>query len=249
MSNVKNMKTVRVGKVTPRTKAEDQPQPVESHLDPIDAELAELMKEVAEPTPTESESVSDVEGQADLSVDASAGDVEGEDEQSEDGSQDDSSQDYDDGSEAEAEAQKTAQRIQQSLLTMGTAYGSAKAIPTFTIPDGEGEGDVIMLYKPERCLTCSYLVGELVINGKPTIANDRCHFEFAEKDGQQVGNPNCPAQSLRLVRGANFKKTADRLRKAISTNDAAKLATIYGELAQLDASVSRQIITLANSGE
>lgn len=144
--------------------------------------------------------------------------------------------------ESESVADATFDSIQASLMSLGTKV--EERIPSFNIPD-EGGGDVIMLYKPERCLTCSYLVGDLVINGVATQAHDKCHHEYAVKDGEQVGNPNCPAQSIRLVKGANFERMASRLRKATETKDAAKLAKIYAELAELDPSVSTQIIALA----
>ena len=117
-------------------------------------------------------------------------------------------------------------------------------IPTQQIVDDNGR-DVIMLWKPERCLSCSYLVGDLVINGEETVANDKCHHEFATKGGVRVGNPNCPAKTLRFVKGVNFDKLSSGLAQAMRDKDVAGLHAIYGELATLDPAVSKRVVSLA----
>lgn len=125
-----------------------------------------------------------------------------------------------------------------------TPVAEVEEIPVVQITDDSGR-DVIMLYKPERCLTCSYLVGDLLVNGEPTVANDKCHHEFATKGGVRVGNPNCPAKTLRFVKGVNFDKMSNNLAQAMRDKDVAGLHHAYGELAKLDPAVAKRVVSLA----
>ena len=125
-----------------------------------------------------------------------------------------------------------------------TPVAEVEDIPVVQITDDSGR-DVIMLYKPERCLTCSYLVGDLIVNGEPTVANDKCHHEFATKGGVRVGNPNCPAKTLRFVKGVNFDKMSNNLAQAMRDKDVAGLHRAYGELANLDPAVAKRVVSLA----
>jgi len=110
-------------------------------------------------------------------------------------------------------------------------------------PDGR---DVILLHNPAKCLRCSYLVGDIRISGEDTEPFDECHHEYGvDREGNQVGNPNCPAANIRMVRGVNFDSASRKLADALDAQDLGALAKITAKLEKLDPSVSKKVFQLA----
>lgn len=226
-------------KLTPLIQAQPQVVVADEELDDITRELIAIEKIVPEPVHKFGALVPDEDVAGDVedveNIDIQLGDsVSGEDDDDGTDEPDDDGHNYEDDA--------TDGILARVAFTPTPKVESI--IPTQQIVDDNGR-DVIMLWKPERCLTCSYLVGDLTINGEETVANDKCHHEFATRGGVRVGNPNCPAKTLRFVKGVNFDKLSSGLAQAMRDKDVAGLHAIYGELATLDPAVSKRVVSLA----
>lgn len=227
-------------KLAPLMPAHTQVVVADEELDDITLELIAIEKIVPEPVHKFGAPVPDEDDAGDI-VDLENIDIRLDDTQAEDDGDGEEGTDEPDDDGHNYEDDATDGILARVAFTPAPVES---IIPTQQIVDDNGR-DVIMLWKPERCLTCSYLVGDLVINGEETVANDKCHHEFATRGGVRVGNPNCPAKTLRFVKGVNFDKLSSGLAQAMRDKDVAGLHAIYGELATLDPAVSKRVVSLA----
>lgn len=88
--------------------------------------------------------------------------------------------------------------------------------------------DIVMINKAE-CLTCSHLCS---INTKKY----KC-----------ISDPNCPANTYKIVIGVDTNVYVERLANALASNNIDELNVITGELTKVDPEIKEKIFSLAKA--
>lgn len=168
---------------------------------------------------------------------------------------DDMNQDADEDSDVEPEQQYEDSDVEPEQEDEGkfdnsddftTPVAEIVADPNFiniiggdVLEDELDNKDIIMLYKPSRCLRCVHLVGEVDFfeNGTKSEPYTECYPPMME--GKV--NHSCPAMTMNLVKGVNIEKAARSLAKAENDRDSKKLAKIYSTLSKYHPAIDEAI--------
>jgi hypothetical protein len=167
---------------------------------------------------------------------------------------DDMNQDSDEESDVEPEQQDEESDVEPEQEDEGefansngftTTVPEIVADPNFiniiggdVLEDELDNKDIIMLYKPSRCLQCVHLVGEVTFeNGTKSVPYTECYPPMME----EKVNHSCPAMTMNLVKGVNIEKAAQALAKAEQNRDSKKLAKIYSTLSKYHPSIDEAI--------
>lgn len=86
--------------------------------------------------------------------------------------------------------------------------------------------DVVMIAKP-KCLTCKKL------------------FSENEKSFNCADDPNCPAQTYKIVIGVNVLDYSERLGQAMKENNVLEIAQIMQDLSKVDEEVKNKVLAFA----